>query len=77
MEIRDLIYHLKDRNIGILITDHNVRDTLDIIDRAYIIHDGVVLADGTPLEIVNNKDVRKVYLGENFKHDFRNNSKKR
>ena len=70
MEIRDLIYHLKDRNIGVLITDHNVRDMLDIIDRAYIIHDGVVLAEGTPLEIVNNKDVRKVYLGEGFKHEL-------
>lgn len=68
MEIRDLIYHLKDRGIGILITDHNVRETLDLIDRAYIIHDGTVLAEGTPLEIVNNKDVKKVYLGEDFKH---------
>jgi lipopolysaccharide export system ATP-binding protein len=68
IEIRDLIYHLKDRGIGVLITDHNVRETLDLIDRAYIIHDGLVLAHGTPLEIVNNKQVKKVYLGEGFKH---------
>ena len=67
-EVRDLIYHLKDKNIGVLITDHNVRDTLNIIDRAYIIHDGVVLTDGTTTEIINNKQVRKVYLGEEFKY---------
>jgi len=70
IEIKDLIFHLKDRGIGVLITDHNVRDTLDIIDRAYIIHDGTVLAEGTPSEIVNNKDVRRVYLGHNFKHNL-------
>ena len=49
-----------------MITDHNVRETLDIIDRAYIIHDGAVLMEGTPSEIVANKDVRRVYLGERF-----------
>src|SRR5208282_2480056 len=65
-EIRDLVKHLKDRGIGVLITDHNVRETLDIIDRAYIMHDGTVLMDGTPAEIVSNVDVRRVYLGDRF-----------
>jgi len=65
-DIRNLVSHLKDRDIGVLITDHNVRETLDIIDRAYIIHDGQVLMSGTPEEIVQNEDVRRVYLGENF-----------
>jgi lipopolysaccharide export system ATP-binding protein len=65
-DIRDLVMHLKDRGIGVLITDHNVRETLDIVDRAYIIHDGTVLMEGTPSEIVNNDDVRRVYLGERF-----------
>ena len=65
-EIRDLVHHLKDRGIGVLITDHNVRETLDIIDRAYIIHDGQVLMEGSPSEIVANEDVRRVYLGERF-----------
>jgi len=65
-DIRELIAHLKDRGIGVLITDHNVRDTLDIIDRAYIIHDGMVLMEGSPAEIVGNEDVRRVYLGDRF-----------
>ena len=65
-EIRDLVVHLKDRGIGVLITDHNVRDALDIIDRAYILHDGQVLKEGTPAEIVGDRDVRRVYLGERF-----------
>ena len=65
-EIRELIGHLKTRNIGVLITDHNVRDTLDIVDRAYILHDGHVLHEGTPQEIVAHEDVRRVYLGEGF-----------
>ena len=65
-EIRDLIAHLKERGIGVLITDHNVRDTLGIVDRAYILHDGKVLMEGGPDEIVGNKDVRRVYLGEGF-----------
>ncbi len=65
-EIRDLVAHLKDRGIGVLITDHNVRDTLGIIDRAYILHDGQVLKEGTPAEIVRDADVRRVYLGEGF-----------
>jgi lipopolysaccharide export system ATP-binding protein len=65
-DIRDLVKHLKDRNIGVLITDHNVRDTLDIVDRAYILHGGQVLMEGKPSEIVAHKDVRRVYLGEKF-----------
>ncbi len=65
-EVRVLVKHLKNRGIGVLITDHNVRETLDIIDRAYIMHDGRVLMEGTPSEIVNNVDVRRVYLGERF-----------
>ena len=65
-DIRDLIKHLKERDIGVMITDHNVRDTLDIVDRAYIIHDGMVLMDGLPADIVGNEDVRRVYLGDRF-----------
>ena len=65
-EIRALVSHLKDRGIGVLITDHNVRETLDIVDRAYILHDGMVLMEGTPSEIVAHKDVRRVYLGDRF-----------
>ncbi|HEY8696665.1 MAG TPA: LPS export ABC transporter ATP-binding protein [Rhizomicrobium sp.] len=65
-DIRDLVRHLKDRGIGVLITDHNVRDALDIIDRAYIIHEGQVLKEGKPSEIVGDRDVRRVYLGERF-----------
>ena len=65
-DIRDLVSHLRDRGIGVLITDHNVRETLDIVDRAYILHDGTVLMEGEPSEIVAHKDVRRVYLGERF-----------
>ena len=65
-DIRDLVSQLKDRGIGVLITDHNVRETLDIVDRAYILHEGSVLMDGAPSEIVTHEDVRRVYLGERF-----------
>ncbi len=65
-DIRDLTAHLKDRGIGVLITDHNVRETLDVIDRAYILHEGVVLMEGAPSEIVAHRDVRRFYLGERF-----------
>ena len=65
-EIRDLVGHLKDRGIGVLITDHNVRETLQITDRAYIMHDGQVLMEGRPNEVVAHEDVRRVYLGERF-----------
>ena len=67
IEIQRIIGFLKARGIGVLITDHNVRETLGICDHAYIISDGTVLAEGTPAEIVNNADVRRVYLGEHFK----------
>ena len=66
-EIKNLIKDLKKRNIGVLITDHNVREALTVIDRAYIIHDGNVLMQGKPKDIINNKLVKKVYLGDTFK----------
>jgi lipopolysaccharide export system ATP-binding protein len=65
-DVRNLVRHLKDRGIGVLITDHNVRETLEVIDRAYIMHEGSVLMEGTPAEIVKNDEVRRVYLGERF-----------
>ena len=65
-DIRELVRHLTARGIGVLITDHNVRETLELIDRALIIHEGRVLMEGTPEEIVNNKEVRRLYLGEQF-----------
>ena len=65
-DIRDLVAHLKDRGIGVLITDHNVRETLEIVDRAYILHEGRVLMEGEPREIVADESVRRVYLGERF-----------
>jgi lipopolysaccharide export system ATP-binding protein len=67
IEIQRIISFLKGRGIGVLITDHNVRETLGICDHAYIINDGSVMAEGTPAEIVNNVDVRRVYLGEHFR----------
>ncbi len=63
-DIRDLVFHLKDRSIGVLITDHNWRETLELVDRAYILHDGQVLMEGSPKEIVHDSDVQRVYLGE-------------
>jgi lipopolysaccharide export system ATP-binding protein len=66
-DIRALVRHLTERGIGVLITDHNVRETLDLVSRAYIIHDGMVLTHGTADEIINNEDVRRVYLGEQFR----------
>ena len=65
-EIRSLVHDLKDRGIGVLITDHNVRETLEIVDRAYILHDGHVLMSGTTDEVVRDENVRRVYLGQNF-----------
>ncbi len=67
LDIQRIIGYLKERSIGVLITDHNVRETLGICDRAYIIADGAVLASGPPGEIVYNEHVRRVYLGENFR----------
>ena len=66
-DIRTLVHDLKSRGIGVLITDHNVRETLAIVDRAYILHDGKVLMSGTTTEVVNDEMVRRVYLGQNFR----------
>jgi lipopolysaccharide export system ATP-binding protein len=65
-DIRQLVSELKKRSIGVLITDHNVRETLDLVDRAYILHDGKVLMSGTAKEVIENESVRKVYLGDSF-----------
>ena len=67
IDIQRIIGYLKERGIGVLITDHNVRETLGICDRAYIINEGTVLANGRPGEIVGNDNVRRVYLGEHFR----------
>ncbi|WP_209426600.1 LPS export ABC transporter ATP-binding protein [Pararhodobacter sp. SW119] len=66
-DIRHLVSDLRDRGIGVLITDHNVRETLEIVDRAYILHDGSVLMSGTPAEVVQDENVRRVYLGDSFR----------
>ena len=66
-EIRHLVADLKNRGIGVLITDHNVRETLEIVDRAYILHDGKVLMSGTTEEVVQDENVRRVYLGQSFR----------
>jgi len=66
-DIRELVINLKSRNIGVLITDHNVRETLSMVDRAYILHQGKVLTNGTPDQIVADENVRKVYLGDDFR----------
>lgn len=66
-DIRALVRHLTGRGIGVLITDHNVRETLELIDRAYIIYDGTVLTHGTAQEVIANEDVRRVYLGDQFR----------
>ena len=66
-EISDLVKQVKDRNVGVLVTDHNVRDTLEIVDRAYIIHNGLILKDGKPKEIIKDSNVKQVYLGNKFK----------
>jgi lipopolysaccharide export system ATP-binding protein len=66
LDIKKIILHLCDRNIGVLITDHNVRETLDICERAYIVSQGTVICDGSPADILANKQVREVYLGESF-----------
>ena len=66
-DIRSLVHALKERGIGVLITDHNVRETLEIVDRAYILHDGTVMMSGTPEEVVRDENVRRVYLGQSFR----------
>ena len=67
VDIKDIIRHLAQRNIGVIITDHNVRETLDICDRAYIMHEGKEISKGTPKQILADQIVREVYLGEEFK----------
>jgi len=67
IDIKRMVIHLRDRNIGVLITDHNVQETLDICGHAYIMNEGEVIADGTPAEILANQQVREVYLGDRFK----------
>ena len=65
-EIRELIKHIKDRGVGVLITDHNVKETLELIDKAYIMHEGKILMEGSPSEIIKDENVRRVYLGNKF-----------
>jgi lipopolysaccharide export system ATP-binding protein len=67
MEIQKILHQLRERGIGIVITDHNVRETLSICDRAYIIKDGRIIREGTPWEIAEDPTVREIYLGQNFK----------
>ena len=68
-DIQAIISHLKASGIGVLITDHNVRETLKITDRAYIVHDGVVFRSGTPRELANDEEVKRIYLGTDFRLD--------
>jgi lipopolysaccharide export system ATP-binding protein len=68
-DIQKIIFHLKERGIGVLITDHNVRETLKITDRAYIVHDGVIFKSGTPDELAHDDEVRRIYLGTDFRLD--------
>jgi lipopolysaccharide export system ATP-binding protein len=68
-DIQKIIFHLKARGIGVLVTDHNVRETLRITDRAYIVHDGVVFRSGTPAELASDVDVKRIYLGADFRLD--------
>ena len=68
-DIQEIIFHLKARGIGVLITDHNVRETLRITDRAYIVHDGAVFRSGTPVELARDEDVKRIYLGTDFRLD--------
>ena len=68
-DIQAIIFHLKERGIGVLITDHNVRETLRITDRAYIVHDGAIFRSGTPGDLANDEDVKRIYLGADFRLD--------
>ena len=68
-DIQKIIFHLKERGIGVLITDHNVRETLRITDRAYIVHDGIIFRSGTPDELAGDEDTRRIYLGTDFRLD--------
>ena len=75
-ELQEIIYQMRDRNLGILITDHSVRETLSVTDRSYIIHEGLILFHGTAEELVENQEVRRLYLGENFYMDPRAHQRK-
>ena len=66
-EVSELVSQVKEKNVGVLVTDHNVRDTLNIVERAYIIHNGEIMKSGTPKEIAQDKNVRQVYLGSKFR----------
>ena len=68
-DIQHIVVHLKSRGIGVLVTDHNVRETLKITDRAYIVHDGVIFRNGTPNELAADEDVKRIYLGADFRLD--------
>jgi lipopolysaccharide export system ATP-binding protein len=68
-DIQKIIFHLKSRGIGVLVTDHNVRETLRITDRAYIVHDGVIFRSGTPASLAGDEDVKRIYLGQDFRLD--------
>jgi lipopolysaccharide export system ATP-binding protein len=68
-DIQNIIFHLKERGIGVLITDHNVRETLRITDRAYIVHDGVIFRSGTPDFLAADDEVKRIYLGTDFRLD--------
>jgi lipopolysaccharide export system ATP-binding protein len=68
-DIQKIIFHLKERGIGVLMTDHNVRETLRITDRAYIVHDGVIFRSGTPAFLAADEEVRRIYLGADFRLD--------
>jgi lipopolysaccharide export system ATP-binding protein len=68
-DIQKIIFHLKSRGIGVLVTDHNVRETLRITDRAYIVHDGVIFRSGTPEQLAADEDVKRIYLGQDFRLD--------
>jgi len=68
-DIQNIIFHLKERGIGVLVTDHNVRETLRITDRAYIVHDGVIFKSGTPASLAADEEVRRIYLGDAFRLD--------
>jgi lipopolysaccharide export system ATP-binding protein len=68
-DIQQIIFHLKARGIGVLITDHNVRETLRITDRAYIVHDGAIFKSGTPANLAADDEVKRIYLGSDFRLD--------
>ncbi|WP_315903790.1 hypothetical protein [Vibrio sp. J502] len=67
IDIKKIIQHLRDRGLGVLITDHNVRETLDVCEKAYIVSQGRLIAEGTPHDVLNNEEVKQVYLGEQFR----------